>query len=263
MLGSGAANIPQGPRYYEAWSRTQVHARRVERARAHLREAAALGPMIVMTSWGKDSLAMLDLAIDTLGPGVQALHLASPYGLPGYEETIAHFEARCTVHVDEARLSLAEYIDWHKRIGLAHERTREEQKKLVNKIKRDRGSEWCEAHGYDVQALGMRAAEGGPRAKVLRARGATYQIADGSWRSCPIAWWESRDVWAWILSRELPYNRRLYDAETHGMTRESIRNTGWLSTDGAGEGRIAWLWRHFPEQARALEQEFPRLALMR
>lgn len=65
-------------------------------------------------------------------------------------------------------------------------------------------------------------------------------------------------MWARIAERGLPYHP-LYDCESHGMTRETLRNSGWLTTVGAAEGRIAWLRQHFPEQYRALAAEFPQV----
>lgn len=74
--------------------------------------------------------------------------------------------------------------------------------------------------------------------------------------TCPLAWWTARDVWAYLVSRSVPWHP-IYDYEDCGLTREKNRNTGWLSTDGASEGRLIWLRRHFPEQWERLATEFP------
>lgn len=112
-----------------------------------------------------------------------------------------------------------------------------------------------------VQALGLRIDEGGPRAKVLRARGPLYRRADGTWLAAPLAHWTAADVWAWIAARGLPYPP-LYERETHGQTRESLRSTGWLTTIDAPDGRIAWLRAHYPAQYAALVAEWPHLAAL-
>ena len=249
-------------REYEVIASTRSFTRHVETARRILRDGAARGPMAVSVSWGKDSLALAHLALDTLGP-VPLFHMASPYGLPGYDECRAYFAARATVHELPASRSLAEYIAWCQDIGLPHERERNVHQKAVSEIKRDRGTEWAREHGFTVQALGMRIAEKGPRARVLRKRGPVYEMADGSWKCCPLAYWTTKEVWAYLVSRGVPYNRRLYDAETHGQTRETLRNTGWLSTDGAEEGRIAWLAFHFPDEYATLAAHFPQVQALR
>lgn len=43
----------------------------------------------------------------------------------------------------------------------------------------------------------------------------------------PLSDWTGADVWAYIASHGVPSNRRIYDAETHGLTRETI-HSGWL-----------------------------------
>lgn len=246
-------------RQYLVYAETTKFARHVEAAKRIIQAAASKGKPVVSISWGKDSVAMGALAIDVLGR-VAMMHLGSPYELPGYDETRAWFEARADVHVVPASKSLAEYIAWCHEIGLPHERSRSAQRSVVKQIKRDRGAIWCEEHGFDVVLMGLRIAEKGPRALLLRAKGPVYRLVNGTWRGNPLAYWSHQDVWAFILSRGLPYNRRIYDAETHGLTRETIRNTGWLSTDGAEHGRIAWLRHHFPEQWKLLANEFPSVS---
>lgn len=244
-------------RQYLTHARTRAYARHVDGAKRILDRAAERGPIVVSMSWGKDSVAMGDLALEHLGR-VPMLHLASPYALPGSEHVRAHFEARTNVTVLEATRTLAEYIEWCREIGLPHERTKSAKARAVAEIKKDRGNDWCRENGYAVQALGMRIAEHGPRAAMLRARGPTYELASGAVKTCPLAYWSTADVWARIVSRDLPYPR-LYDCETHNLTRESLRNTGWLSTDGTHAGRLLWLRQHFPHQWAALLDEFPHL----
>lgn len=188
------------------------------------------------------------------------MHLAS-VDMPGYEATIEHFSSRAEVINIPAPMTLAQYIEFTRSVGLPHERSRSNQSRVVGKFKRTIGHDWAVEHGY-IQALGLRIAEGGERAKVLCSRGPTYAIADGTIKTNPLAYWSARDVWAFIVANELPYNRRIYDAQTHGMTRERLSNTGWLSTNGAGWGRIAWLRAHFPQQYRRLIDEFPHVATL-
>jgi 3'-phosphoadenosine 5'-phosphosulfate sulfotransferase (PAPS reductase)/FAD synthetase len=152
--------------------------------------------------------------------------------------------------------------EWCERIGLPHERTANVQSRVVQEIKRDRGGEWAREHGYAVQVLGLRASESVIRRMLLRRRGLLYQLSTGDWRAQPLAWWSAQDTWAYLFSREVPYHP-LYDHETHGQTRETLRNTGWLSTDGAEQGRIAWLQEHYPAQYRQLAAEFPRIRQLR
>lgn len=213
--------------------------------------------VLISSSWGKDSVVLVDLALHA--GHRDTLYLAFPHPLPGTQEVMDAFAQRgAIIHVD-AGLDLDSYIEYLRSVGLPHERTRSQQGRAVSQLKKDRGVEWAKEHGFSTVALGMRAAESQTRAKLFRFRGTCYEAKGLRWLN-PLAYWSHVDIWTYIASRELPYNHRIYDAETHGETRETIRNTGWLSTDGAlDRGRIGWLRYHFPDQYRALCEHFPEM----
>lgn len=244
---------------YLAHAESGAFRRRMDQSILAIESAARLGEMVIMSSWGKDSVVMADLILRTLGR-VPILHIASSYRLPGWEPIQEHFEARTTVHVIEPRRSLEETIAWLHEVGLPHERTPAQQRAIVKSIKKDVGAAWCKEHGYAVQALGLRADESAQRRAFLRRAGTLYQARE-VYIVAPLAWWTARDVWAYLVSRALPWHQ-MYDKETHGITRETQRNTGWLSTDGAEHGRIAWLRHHYPEQYRMLVEHFPRCSAL-
>ena len=248
---------PQDRARYMVHAQSAQFARRVAESRAVLRRAAALGPVAVSTSWGKDSVALADLAIDTLGP-VPLVHFASSYELPGSDAVVEHFRARTTVHVEPALRSLDETIAWLREVGLPHDRSVAGQGRVVAAVKKDRGTEWARARGIAVSLLGLRADENQrTRGRLFAARGPLYE-ARGGWIACPLAAWSAVDVWAWIVARDLPWHP-LYDRETHGLTRETLRGGGWLSTDGASHGRLAWLRAHYRAEWERLVAEWPGL----
>jgi len=211
-----------------------------------------------MSSWGKDSVVLVDLACEAwVTPSV--LYLRSPASLPGVDAVIAAHRSGLDYHEIQRANSLTAYIEWVRSVGLPHDRTPSEHAQAVASIKSDPAEAWMQEYGYDVLVLGMRADEGNKRTWTLGKRGPIYQRAGGRWVANPLAWWSARDVWAHIAHRGLVYHRQLYDAETHGRTRETLRNTGWLSTDGAARGDVIWLRHHFPEQYRLLATEFPEI----
>lgn len=239
-------------RRYLAWSRTRAHWRRVELARDLMRRAASMGRLALFTSWGKDSVAMADLAIRELGH-IDLVHMATPYSLPGNEETIAYFGERSNVINVESPKTLEEHVAWLRGLGgLAYARHSSGKGAAV---KRALGSSIANDLGYKVELLGMRAEESRNRDRLFTMRGLIYTRRDGLTVACPIGRWAHDDVWAWIVANDVPYNRRVYDAETDGETRETIRNAGWLSV--RDPGRLVWLRRHFPDQFRMLESAFP------
>jgi len=249
------------PEAYRVYARTRAFARKVDQARSAIREMAAKGPFAVSCSFGKDSIAVASLVLDEV-ENPHIIHMDSPYKLPGWEPVRDYFAARARLHMIPSKKTLEETIEWLKEVGLGYERETQYAARVTHRAKADAATLWCNANGITGQVLGLRAEESVARRVLLRERGLVYQLVSGQWRACPIGWWTVTDVWALIFSRDLPYPR-LYDCESHGYNRETIRNTGWLTTIGAPDGRIAWLRRWFPKQYRRLVKEFPRLKQLR
>lgn len=244
---------------YRLHGRLRSHQRLVERTREAISVTCRDRQFVVSTSWGKDSLVLVDLCRTVMGRDIDLLHMASPHRLPGDDLVIQSLTDGSRYHV-RAGLELADYLTWIRDVGLPHERTASEQQRAVHHLKKDPATAWCIAHGFELQLLGMRAEENPrTRGKLFRHRGPRYRLASGIEVFCPLAWWSAVDVWAYIAEHELPYNHRIYDSETHGYTRETIRNAGWLSTDSAQHGRIAWLRQHFPREFYALNEQFPSI----
>lgn len=246
-------------RRFLAHSGLSVFRRHVDQALVEIERAIKIGKSLVSTSWGKDSVALCDLAL-RMDPTLPLVHLRSPYELPGGEHVERHFRERGAELVDIPTLrTLPEYIDWLQRNGLGYER--ETHRGAGSRRKCNEIGTWALTNGVELQILGMRGAESVRRRKLFASRGLTYQRADGGWISNPLGWWSSDDVWAYLVSRDLPWHR-LYDCESHGVDREQLRNCGWLTVQGdVSDWRIPWLRRHFPEQYELLAESFPRVRL--
>lgn len=246
------------PDAYRAHARTKAFQRKVDQAHEAIREITAAGTIAVSSSFGKDSIAVASLALDVI-ESPHIVHLDSSYKLPGWEPVRDYFAQRARVHVIPSKRSLAETIEWLKTVGLGYERETAHATRVTNRAKKDAATLWCDANSISGMLLGLRADESVIRRNLIKKRGLVYQLVGGQWRAHPIGWWSVVDVWALIFSRDLPYPR-LYDCESHGYNRETLRNTGWLTTIDAPDGRIAWLRQWFPAEYRAIVAEFPRLA---
>lgn len=253
--------MPGDLREYETHAKTVSFARKLYWSRCEIERAAQPhNRWLVSSSWGKDSCALAGLVSETLGPGFHVSHLRSPYELPGCERVVEWFGARCVIHAVETSRTLAEYVAWLQQHGLGFER--EQRRKVGRARKADELATWASDNGYTMQMLGMRADESQVRRRVFRSKGVTYQRSAGGWISNPIAWWSVTDVWAYLVSRNVPWHP-LYDCETHGVTRKQIRNAGWLTVQGdATDWRIPWLRRHYPDQYRMLVEAFPQVRLL-
>lgn len=98
---------------------------------------------------------------------------------------------------------------------------------------------WADERGLEQRVVGLRAEESRGRAIHLRGRGPQGTNADGRRWLAPLASWRTDDVWAWIVTHDLPW-LSIYD---HLGAR--ARN-GLIGRSGVNRGRMAWLKIHYP-----------------
>lgn len=99
---------------------------------------------------------------------------------------------------------------------------------------------YADSQGLTCRIMGMRAAESRNRRMNIGRRGAVYQYANGGMACLPIATWQTDDVWAYIVTHQLPW-LGIYD--TLGP---NARN-GLVGRSGEEYGRIEYLKQHYPD----------------
>jgi len=115
-------------------------------------------------------------------------------------------------------------------------------------------------HGWRGGFLGLRAEESAVRRVHLRQRGVLYQTKAGDWQCNPLAWWTTRDVWAYLLSRHVLYNAAYDRLHALGIPPEKAR-IGPLAVDRVlGYGQIALLKRGWPDLYRRFVAAHPEAA---
>ena len=196
-------------------------------------------------SFGKDSSVMLRLILD-IKPDIPVLYMNSGYALPDTNEYYAKIKEEWNLNMIELPAQV-DYIELCQEFGLPHLRSSQTQKKVVQFLKKNRASNWAVENGYTGLFWGIRADESKGRNHLCKSNPNGILDKNDILRIAPLAKWKARDVWAYIFSTNMPYNK-LYDHENCGYTRETIRNTGWLSTDGETNGYIEWIKKNYPEQ---------------
>lgn len=105
-------------------------------------------------------------------------------------------------------------------------------------VTRERVYEVAARLGFQGVVLGLRKDEAAYRRIHLARRGMLFQRQGGDWRCSPLAQWSGADVWAYIASRELPYNP-VYDVLSRiNCPREEQRvgplplSEGWMLQHG-------------------------------
>lgn len=236
--------------------------RKVEKSLSIIREALNIEGVkwSASISFGKDSLVLLDLLYQVTDK-IPICYIDSPYKLPDINETIELTQQKYKFDIYRIPYADGRPIQevWEK-LGIPGiNRTVSMQNKAVKILKKDPADKWAKENGYNGTFWGIRKEESMSRKWMIMSFGVTFENKQGFYRCAPLADWKADDVWAYIVSRQLPYPR-LYDYQKF-QTRDWIRNTGWATTDGANEGRILWLREFYPDYYEKLEWMLPEIKM--
>lgn len=117
---------------------------------------------------------------------------------------------------------------------------------------------WARQHDCDTACIGIRADENSYRRKHVRAFGELfYAKSRDFWHCYPVAWWSLSDIWAYIVSRDLPYNQAYDRMSALGVPLPSQR-VGPLAVERVlGYGQMAILKRGWPDLYRRFVARYP------
>ena len=118
--------------------------------------------------------------------------------------------------------------------------------------------DYARRQGWELTFLGLRQEESAARKMHLRKQGTLFLAkSDGLWHCNPIHDWTWRDVWAYIVSRGLDYNRAYDKLEELGIPPDRQR-IGPLAVERVlGYGQLAVLKRGWPELFDRFAVKFP------
>lgn len=208
-------------------------------------------PMISL-SWGKDSFLLLHY-IYQLKPTIDVVFLNSGYGLPCNYEFRDRVLSDLDLNYHEV-VQQFDYIEVCKKYGLPHQRSKLTQGKVLKMIKKDQLDDFAKNGGYDLVFWGLRADESKARFGLSK-KGFFFDKINGLRFVHPLIYLTQFELWYLYDYKNLPVNN-IYN-KTGIVKREGIRNSGWLSTDGAEFGRLEWLKTFYPEEFNKLNYYFP------
>lgn len=219
------------------WSRLRTFRRKVDRARLLVEQAFRLNDSwYVALSGGKDSTCVLDLVRDHR-PDTAAQFSAREWDLP---ETVEYLRSIANLRKTGYLSQDAEY-EWAQRWS-SKEVAREMWPDII----------WVDNHQQISQIsengvfLGLRSDEARHRKIHIASQGPLFQAErDGKWRCNPISWWNVMDVWAYIVARDLPYNRAYDVMDRAGIPLEEQRVGPFAYALSGGSATI--LKRCWPE----------------
>lgn len=209
-------------------------------------------------SFGKDSLVLLDLLQKI--KMLPVIYMSSPYRLPDHLETIERVTESYHLDLRIIPEGFGTPIDeiWKKYGVPGMNRTAYQTNLAVKYLKKDPSDKYCKGNGINGIFWGLRKEESIKRKWLIMSKGATFETVNGFWRCAPLANWLADDIWAYIVSENL-YYPALYDNEFGEMTRANIRNTSWVTTDGAENGRLLWLKKFYPNYFDELLWLLPKI----
>lgn len=210
-------------------ARMGEYRRRLSRARGIIARVLEMGAMgYVALSGGKDSTVVYELVREQM-PDIPAIWSDDEWWLPETMEYIRRMQEQ-GMDVRQIRTK-ARHTEWFS-VGGEY----------------DDVADYARREGMGLVFLGLRQDESSARHMHLRTRGPLFlSRTDGMWHCNPIHDWTWRDVWAYIVSQGLGYNRAYDRLEEMGIEPERQR-IGPLAVERAlGYGQVAILKRGWPE----------------
>lgn len=205
-------------------------------------------------SWGKDSILLLYI-LQQVKKDIKVIFLNSGYALPDTYEIRDKLVDEWDINYEEIQQDV-DYIEMCQLIGLPHERTASQQNKVITNIKKITLDDYAKKKGYDLCFWGIRADEAKKRQWLFKKNGYSVKTND-ILKVHPIIHFTLSDVWEFYYFLDIPVNQ-IY-TKNKFLKKEQIRNTGWVSTDGADSGKIMWLKYYYPEYYNQLQAKFPQI----
>lgn len=228
---------------YLARSRSAAFERKTEQAENIIRRwLKRCEKPYVAFSGGKDSAVCLDL-VRSVDSSVPATFADDEWILPETEELLANTP-------DVIRVASHEkHTEWF---------TSHKEKPDDEGLYAPQGlAEWTRSKGYDGVTIGIRADENSRRKTHIRSFGTCFEKKNGVVQCYPLAWWETRDVWAYLLSRNVPYNRAYDRLSEIGIAPDQQRIGPFASERALPYGQLAILKMGWPEQYERFKAAYP------
>jgi phosphoadenosine phosphosulfate reductase len=244
---------------YRLWAGLPAFRRRVAQAESVIDAALADGTRLyVAWSGGKDSTVLLHL-VRKRHPDVPVLFIDSGAEFPDTLAFITEVERawRLNLTIMEPAMSLLELYAWAGWWGSSDAPRGLRAGEITRILIRDPAARMRVEAGCEGAFLGLRAEESYARRLNARTRSPLYRTKEGIAHCTPLVWWTARDVWAYIVAYDVPWNP-VYDKAWPGG-REAIRVGAYAGStiSTLRNARWAFVQRHYPALWHTFCARFP------
>lgn len=235
---------------FELWARLRLHKRRVEWARQRVeRWLERVERPYVSFSTGKDSTCVLHL-VRQQAPDVPAVYWDAGCAFPESRDLLNSTDNVIKYPTDEPLLVTLARFGFSATAELDRATMQSTVWGPIERLMRQ--------YAFDGMAYGLRMEESRGRRMLGRYQGPLFHHQrDGVWACQPIFDWVYDDVWAYIVTNDVPYcgtYDRMWD-----MPEAEQRISYWAGETNRGSGRWAWLKRNYPELFDRFADEFPEV----
>lgn len=164
---------------YLGWAELPRLKAKIAQAGEIIDKALDIEKAYVACSWGKDSLVLSHLVL-SINPAIPIVHIGSEHQnlFDNYADVEASF--------------LSQFPCDYKKVDLGLKNAKTTFEKLKKELP-------------PLAFVGLRAQEGKHRKASLCSRGVICQYKKGGFRACPLAWWDWKDIWGYIVANNLDY----------------------------------------------------------
>jgi 3'-phosphoadenosine 5'-phosphosulfate sulfotransferase (PAPS reductase)/FAD synthetase len=232
-------------------ARTRIYQGRLANARRIVARAITTSQSgYIALSGGKDSTVVMDL-VHSQAPDVPCVFSDDEWNFPETLDYIGRMRcARIAATIKHAEW----FTSWANGADDIPEGTI-----WVDAPKNNGLQTYAKEKGYDLVYLGLRQEENNIRRMHLRVNGPLFLAQkDQTWHCNPIHDWIWQDVWAYIVSNNLDYNRAYDRLEEMGVEPQYQRIGPFAVERVLGYGQMAILKRGWPELFNYFAAEHPK-----
>jgi len=226
-----------------ARSRISLYKKRVEKTIAVINDAVEKKlSWYVACSGGKDSVVLAHM-VNNIMPGIKIWSEKDEFDFPGERDYMTDLARRYSWDIDivSPKVSMEEKA---RRLGVCEDL-------------HSHGTEFSDEFFYALIAqqerlyggvfLGLRCDESQRRRRNFMKRGYIYKRKNGKHTCIPLAAWSADDVFAYLVSNEIPILEVYFKTLHFDGDPCKIRKSWYLPSARAASGQCAWLKYYYPD----------------